>query len=116
MKLFAQLPSLNQPQRLQVLAVLHPAAGLDRVIGLIAEIRAPRRRCPDCACERFYRHGQANDLQRFRCCQCGRTIRAPRKTVASGSSFGREAEPYGRTVSIAGRKCNAQQVYRGALQ
>ena len=74
MKLFAQLPSLNQPQRLQVLAALHPAAGLDRVVALIAEIRAPRRRCPDCACERCHRHGQANDLQRFRCCQCGRTF------------------------------------------
>jgi len=73
-KLFAQLPFLNQPQRLQVLAALHPAAGLDRVIALIAEIRAPGRRCPDCACERCYRHGQANDLQRFRCCQCGRTF------------------------------------------
>jgi len=74
MKLLAQLPSLNQPQRLQLLAVLHPAAGLDRVVALIAEIRAPRRRCPDCACERCHRHGQANDLQRFRCCQCGRTF------------------------------------------
>ena len=73
-KLFAQLPSLNQPQRLQVLAALHPAAGLDRVISLIAEIRAPGRRCPDCSCERCHRHGQANDLQRFRCCQCGRTF------------------------------------------
>jgi len=73
-KLFAQLPSLNQPQRLQVLAALHPAAGLDRVTALIAEIRAPGRRCPDCSCERCHRHGQANDLQRFRCCQCGRTF------------------------------------------
>jgi len=73
-KLFAQLPSLNQPQQLQVLAALHPAVGLDRVIALIAEIRAPGRRCPDCSCERCHRHGQANDLQRFRCCQCGRTF------------------------------------------
>ncbi|MGH8486402.1 MAG: IS1595 family transposase [Pseudomonas sp.] len=73
-RLFAQLPSLNQPQRLQVLAALHPAAGLDRIIALIAEIRTPGRRCPECACERCYRHGQANDMQRFRCCQCGRTF------------------------------------------
>jgi hypothetical protein len=36
------------------------------------------------------------------------------KTVASGSSFSREAQPYGRTVSIAGGKCDAQQVFRGA--
>ena len=73
-KLFAQLPSLNQPQRLQLLAALHPAAGLDRVVALIAETRGPGRRCPDCSCERCHRHGQANDLQRFRCCQCGRTF------------------------------------------
>ena len=72
--LIAQLPSLNQPQRLQLLAALHPAAGTDRVVALIGEIRAPLRRCPDCSCERCHRHGQANDLQRFRCCQCGRTF------------------------------------------
>ena len=74
-KLVAQLPLLNQPQRLQLLDALHhPAAGLDRIIALIAEIRAPLRRCPDCSCERCHRHGQANHLQRFRCCQCGRTF------------------------------------------
>jgi len=73
-KLFNQLPLLNQPQRQQVLAVLHPAAGLDRVIALIGEIRSKERRCPDCGCERCHRHGQANDLQRFRCCACGRTF------------------------------------------
>ena len=73
-KLFAQLLSLDPPQRLELLAALHPAAGLDRIIALIADIRAPGRRCPDCSCERCHRHGQANDLQRFRCCQCGRTF------------------------------------------
>lgn len=73
-ELFAQLSSLNQPQRLQLLAALHPATGLDRVVALIAEIRAPGRRCPDCACARCYRHSQANDLPRFRCCACGRTF------------------------------------------
>jgi len=57
-----------------VLAALHPAAGLDRVIALIGEIRSGARRCPRCACERCHRHGQANDLQRFRCCACGRTF------------------------------------------
>ena len=47
-QLFKQLPALNQAQRQQVLAALHPAAGLDRVIALIAEIRSPTRRCPRC--------------------------------------------------------------------
>ena len=73
-KLFAQLVLLNQPQRQQALAALHPAAGLDRVVALIGEIRSKRRCCPDCGCERCHRHGQANDLQRFRCCACGRTF------------------------------------------
>ena len=73
-QLLSQLPSLNQPQRQQVLAALHPAAGLDRVVVLIDTLRSSARRCPDCGCQRCHRHGQANDLQRFRCCQCGRTF------------------------------------------
>jgi transposase-like protein len=73
-KPFAQLPRLNQPQRQQVLAALHPAAGRDGVVALIDEIRSKGRRCSDCVCERRHRHGHANDLQRFRCCACGRTF------------------------------------------
>ena len=72
-KWFARLPALNQPQRLQTLAALHPAAGLDRVLALIGQIGAAHRRCPRCACERYHRHGQANGLQRYRCRDCGRT-------------------------------------------
>ena len=71
---FAKLPSLNQPQRRQVLDALHPAAGLDQVVALISEARAPGRCCPRCGNERCYRHGFANDLQRYRCCSCGRTF------------------------------------------
>jgi len=73
-QLLDQLPLLNQLQRQQLLAALHPAGGLDRVVALIDEIRSTGRRCPDCACERCHRHGRANDLQRFRCCACGRTF------------------------------------------
>jgi CheY-like chemotaxis protein len=43
---FARRPSLNPPQRRQVLDALHPAAGLDQVVALIAEARAPGRCCP----------------------------------------------------------------------
>jgi len=71
---FAKLPSLNQPQRRQVLNALHPAAGLDQVVALIGEVRAPGRCCPRCGNARCYRHGFANDLQRYRCCACGRTF------------------------------------------
>ena len=72
--LLAQLQLLNQPQRQQLLDALHPAAGLDRVVAFIDQIRSGARCCPDCSCVRCHRHGQANDLQRFRCCQCGRTF------------------------------------------
>ena len=71
---FANLSSLNQPQRRQVLDALHPAAGLDQVTALITEVRAPGRCCPRCGNEHCYRHGFANDLQRYRCCACGRTF------------------------------------------
>jgi hypothetical protein len=71
---FARLPSLNQPQRRQVLDALHPAAGLAQVVALISQARAPGRCCPRCGNGRCHRHGFANDLQRFRCCACGRTF------------------------------------------
>jgi len=71
---FARLSSLNQPQRRQALDTLHPAAGLDQVVALIDQARAPGRCCPGCGGERCHRHGFANDLQRFRCCTCGRTF------------------------------------------
>ena len=70
---FARLPSLNVPQRLQVLDALRPALGLAQVVALIDTIRAQNRRCPGCACPHWRRHGMANDLQRYRCRQCGRT-------------------------------------------
>lgn len=72
-KWFAKLPALNVPQRLQTLAALHPAAGLDQVIALIGQVGAAIRRCPRCASCRYHRHGQANGLQRYRCRDCART-------------------------------------------
>ena len=47
-KWFAGLPKLNQPQRLQVLDALRPAAGLHQVLALIEQVRSPGRRCPHC--------------------------------------------------------------------
>ncbi|RZA16803.1 MAG: IS1595 family transposase [Proteobacteria bacterium] len=72
-KWFAQVPALNQPQRLQTLAALHPAAGLDQLLALIGELTGAQRRCPACACDRYHRHGHANGLQRYRCRACRRT-------------------------------------------
>ena len=71
---FADLPQLNGPQRARVQDALHPAAGLDRIVALITDIRGPHRRCPRCKCTHCHRHSQANGLQRYRCCACGRTF------------------------------------------
>ena len=73
-KWFAGLTLLNPPQRRQVLAALHPVAGLDRIITLIEQIRAAGRCCPRCQSTALQRHGHANNLQRFRCRGCGRTF------------------------------------------
>lgn len=72
-KWFAKLPALNVPQRLQTLAALHPAAGLDQVVALIGQVGAAIRCCPSCTCKQYRRHGHANGLQRYRCRACGRT-------------------------------------------
>jgi transposase-like protein len=72
-KMFAKLGLLSRAQQLQVLAALRPAAGLHRVVGLIDQIRSKERSCPRCASPNWHRHGHANDLQRFRCRDCGRT-------------------------------------------
>jgi transposase-like protein len=71
-KWFARLPALNQPQRLQVLHALRPAAGLAHIVALIEQARSADRRCPRCQGVNWQRHGHANNLQRYRCRDCGR--------------------------------------------
>jgi transposase-like protein len=73
-KWFARLPALNQPQRLQVLHALQPAAGLAHIVALIEQVRSADRRCPRCQSVHWQRHGHANNLQRYRCRDCGRTF------------------------------------------
>ena len=73
-KWFARLPALNQPQRLQVLHALRPAAGLAHIVALIEQARSADRRCPRCQGVHWHRHGHANNLQRYRCRDCGRTF------------------------------------------
>jgi transposase-like protein len=73
-KWFAKLALLNPPQRKRVHEALHPAAGLDQIVALIERIRSRGRRCPRCNGGSCQRHGQANDLQRYRCRECGRTF------------------------------------------
>jgi transposase-like protein len=59
---------------MQVLDVLHPAAGLSQAISLIGQTRSAGRSCPRCGRRHWHRHGHANDLQRLRCRECGRTF------------------------------------------
>jgi len=73
-KWFAGLTLLNRPQRTRVQHALYSAAGLEQVIALIDKVRTQACRCPRCDCTRCYRHGHANDLQRYRCRDCGRTF------------------------------------------
>ena len=73
-KWFARLPALNQPQRLRVLHALRPAAGLAHIVALIEQVRSADRRCPRCQSVHWQRHGHANNLQRYRCRDCGRTF------------------------------------------
>ena len=71
---FAGLSLLNQPQRRLVQQALLPAAGLDQIVAVIDKIRTPGRCCPCCDGTACHRYGQPNDLQRYRCCACGRTF------------------------------------------
>jgi len=73
-KLFLHLPVLNGAQRLQAVAARFPEAGLDDIAALIDGAGAVHRCCPDCQCQRLHRHGHANERQRFRCRDCGRTF------------------------------------------
>ena len=73
-KWFARLPALNQPQRLRVLHALRPAVGLAHIVALIEQVRSADRRCPRCQSVHWQRHGHANNLQRYRCRDCGRTF------------------------------------------
>ena len=68
-----QLPTLTGAQRDRLLSLLRPAAKLDQVVALI---ESGPRTCPHCATSHPYRHGHANDLQRYRCRACRRTFNA----------------------------------------
>ncbi|MFC5549083.1 IS1595 family transposase [Massilia aerilata] len=71
-----QIPVLTRRQRERLLALLLPAAKLDKTVELIEQMAAPRLACPACGSRQLYRHGQAHGLQRYRCRGCGRTCNA----------------------------------------
>lgn len=71
----ARVAQLTRRQREQLLALLRPAVGLDRVCATIEEARGPSS-CPVCEGRRLHRHGHDRGVQRYRCCACGKTFSA----------------------------------------
>jgi transposase-like protein len=64
-----RLSSLTRRQRDRVLACLQSAVGLDRALAVI-EPTGQALSCPHCHAAAPFRHGYANDLQRYRCRAC----------------------------------------------
>lgn len=75
-KWLAGLKTLSRRQRQEVLALLRPALGLDRLCAAIEGAQPVRLSCPACQGERHHRHGRDRGLQRYRCCACGKTFSA----------------------------------------
>lgn len=71
-----QLCQLSRSQRDELLRALQTMAGAARSAQLIEAARRPLLACPRCGGVKLKRHGHANDLQRFRCADCGRTFNA----------------------------------------
>jgi transposase-like protein len=68
------LRNLNNPARLAVCAFMSALVNGETVVALIEQLARQRMHCPHCPGQRFYRHGVANGLQRYRCRACGRTF------------------------------------------
>jgi len=73
-KLLLQLQSLFEGEQEQALLQLARDIGAERTAALIEQARLPQLCCPRCTHSGFYRHGKANNLQRYRCQRCGRTF------------------------------------------
>ena len=73
-ELMLHLRSLYGGDAEQALLQLAREIGAERTAALIEQARLPQLRCPRCAHNGFYRHGKANNLQRYRCQRCGRTF------------------------------------------
>ena len=71
----ARFALLSRRQREQLLELLRPAVGLDRVCATIEGARNLSS-CPACGGRRLHRHGYDRGVQRYRCCACGKTFSA----------------------------------------
>ena len=74
-KWLRKIPMLTRRQREQLLDVLQPAIGFERVCETIAQAR-PKPCCPACRADNPYRHGVCRGIQRYRCRACHKTYNA----------------------------------------
>ncbi|MFL6707861.1 MAG: IS1595 family transposase [Massilia sp.] len=73
-RLFRQLINLSNPARLAVAVFVSALVNGEPVAAIINQLARERGACPNCEGKRLYRHGFANDLQRYRCRSCGVTF------------------------------------------
>ena len=74
--LFRRITELTSVQCERLLASLNDTVATARVANLIQAARLNKLRCPRCESASFYRHGEANGMQRYRCRECARTFNA----------------------------------------
>lgn len=72
----ARLGELSRRQRDKLLALLTQASRHEKVIELLERASTQHLACPRCRSAQYHRHGRADDLQRYRCTQCGKTFNA----------------------------------------
>ncbi|MDQ2819951.1 MAG: IS1595 family transposase [Pseudomonadota bacterium] len=68
------LSSLECTRLLTALTALTARVAQPSAADIIQAAMASKLACPRCLGRRLYRHGEANGLQRFRCCACGKTF------------------------------------------
>ena len=68
-----QIVDFSSVQCARLLSALTSRVEKARAADIIQAAVAGRLSCPRCEGKHFYRHGEANGLQRFRCRACGRT-------------------------------------------
>jgi len=71
-----QFAALSRRQRVDSMALLNGTQPKQAASALIERTAQSRLCCPACRSRHIHRHGHANDLQRYRCVQCGKTFNA----------------------------------------
>jgi transposase-like protein len=72
----SQLDSLTKKQRSKLTSQLGQVGDRQMVLDVIESAGAPNLVCPRCRSSIYYRHGNADGLQRFRCRHCSKTFNA----------------------------------------